>query len=70
MIAHILEIMRTALIIKKMRMVLMVQFDIADLIDDLEGVPIYIVLGHIVIVLRVLHKSDLLTHFFIKEEAQ
>uniref|UniRef100_A0A0A9DAE0 Uncharacterized protein n=1 Tax=Arundo donax TaxID=35708 RepID=A0A0A9DAE0_ARUDO len=36
----------------------------------MEGVAIYVILGHIVIVLRVLHESDLMTHFFIKEEAQ
>jgi len=42
----------------------------ADLTDDMERVPIYIVHGHIVIVLRVLHKSDLVTRFFVEEEAQ
>jgi hypothetical protein len=41
----------------------------SDLIDDIEGVTIYVVLGHIVVVLRVLHKCDFVTHFFIKEEA-
>ena len=46
------------------------QFGTADLIDDMEGVPIYVILAQIVIVLRVLHKSDLVTHFFIKEEEQ
>ena len=46
------------------------QFGTTDLIDDMEGVPIYVILAQIVIVLRVLHKSDLVTHFFIKEEAQ
>ena len=61
MIAHIVENMRTKL---------KLQFDTADLIGDLVGVPIYIILGQIVIVLGVLHKSDLVTHFFIKEEAQ
>jgi hypothetical protein len=41
-----------------------------DLIKDFEGVPVYIVLGHVVVILRVLYKSDLVTHFFVKEEAQ
>ena len=45
-------------------------FNTADLIGDLVGVPVYVILGQIVIVLRVLHKSDLVTHFFVKEEAQ
>ena len=31
---------------------------------------VYVILGYIVIVLRVLHECDLVTHFFIKEEAQ
>uniref|UniRef100_A0A0A9FZL4 Uncharacterized protein n=1 Tax=Arundo donax TaxID=35708 RepID=A0A0A9FZL4_ARUDO len=39
------------------------------LIDDMEGVAIYVILCHIVIVLRVLHESNLVTYFFIKEEA-
>jgi hypothetical protein len=57
-------------IIKNTRKVLKVYFDIVNLINDLEGVPIYIVLGHIVIVLRVLYKTNLVTHFFVQEEAQ
>ena len=61
MIAHIVENMRTKL---------KLQFDTADMIGDLVGVPIYIILGQIVIVLGELHKSNLVTHFFIKEEAQ
>jgi hypothetical protein len=43
---------------------------VADLIDGIEGVAIYVILGDIVIVLRVLHKCNLVTHFFIQEEAQ
>ena len=46
-----------------------ITIDVTDLIDDIQGVAIYVILGYIVIVLRVLHECDLLTHFFIKEEA-
>lgn len=51
-------------------MELKLQIDTPDLIGDLVGVPIYIILGQIVKVLRVLHKSYLVTHLFVKEEAQ
>jgi hypothetical protein len=42
----------------------------ADLIDGIEGVAIYVILGHIIVVLRILHKSNLVAFFFIKKEAQ
>lgn len=51
-------------------MVLKLQFDATDLIDDIEGVTVYIVLGHVVVVLRVLHKCNLVAHFFVKEKTQ
>jgi len=47
-----------------------ITIDVTDLIDDIQGVAIYVILGHIVIVLRVLHKCNLVTHFFIQEKAQ
>jgi hypothetical protein len=40
------------------------------LIDDIEGVAVYVVLGEVVVVLRVLHERDPVARFFVEEEAQ
>jgi hypothetical protein len=45
-------------------------FGYTDLVDDIEGVTIYVVLGQVGVVLRVLHKPNLVAHFFIHEETQ
>jgi hypothetical protein len=42
---------------------------VANLIDDIEGVSIYVILGQVVIVLRVLHEPNFLTLVVIEEEA-
>lgn len=45
-------------------------FGSTDLVDDIEGVTIYVILGQVGVVLGILHKPNLSANFFIHEETQ
>jgi hypothetical protein len=45
-------------------------FGCTDLVDDIEGVATYVILGQVGVVLGVLHIPKLVAHFFIHEETQ